>query len=57
LYKFNNNTKYTVHKRIRLWTLVLYKKSIVFIVRLSFKIKYERTLKHVHFYGHVLMKK
>lgn len=39
-----------VHKSIRLRTLLLYKKSIVFIVRLSAKNNYERSFGFIHFY-------
>ncbi|OVE34240.1 hypothetical protein CCZ20_27605 [Priestia aryabhattai] len=50
MYKFSNNTKYIVHKSILLRTFRLYKKSIIFIVRLSYKFNYERSLKNEHFF-------
>jgi hypothetical protein len=39
-----------VRKSIRLRTFIFYNKSIIFIVHLSLKIYYERTLKYTHFY-------
>lgn len=39
-----------IRKSIRLRNFLSYKKSIIFTVRLSFKINYERTLKYTNFY-------
>jgi len=50
LYKFNSNTKYIVHKSILLRTFLFYKKPAISIVRLSFKINYERLLSYLHLY-------
>lgn len=45
--------KNTVRKSIRLRTFIFYKESIILIVRLSFKIDYERIIKPKHFYERV----
>lgn len=39
-----------IHKSISLRTFGFHKKSIIFIVRLSLKFNYERSLKNTHFY-------
>jgi len=42
--------KLAVRKSIPLRTFLFYKKSIIFIVRLSHETHYERTLEYTHFY-------
>jgi len=41
---------FRVHKSILLRTFLLYKKSMIFIIRLSLKINYERLIKFIHLY-------
>ncbi|XIH41143.1 hypothetical protein C1N68_26335 (plasmid) [Priestia aryabhattai] len=48
-----NRSKYLIRKSIPLRTFLLDIKSIIFIVRLSLKIKYERLLKYIYFYEHL----
>ncbi|RFB21788.1 hypothetical protein DZB87_23865 [Bacillus sp. ALD] len=45
-----NIFKYQVRKSIPLRTFILYKKSIIFIVRLNLKMNYERLMKCIKFY-------
>ncbi|MFE8064828.1 hypothetical protein DUD79_26110 [Priestia aryabhattai] len=45
-----NTIKFAVRKSIRLRTFLLYRKPVIFIVRLSLKINYERLLKTLHLY-------
>ncbi|XIG94868.1 hypothetical protein C1N86_28720 (plasmid) [Priestia aryabhattai] len=40
----------SVQKSILLRTFILYKKPIIFVVRLSLKANYERSIKYIHFY-------